>query len=425
MPSDYDLLQGFIQSFEKLTDDIPQDADIVAVCEALCRLDSSAMQLKPKVILCLSFCSASDLLKPSTTMKCRDTIRRFMDTKLLDYLISQLVPLLPRLKNERTTAAGRVKIRHAKNMLMPQLGFSSAEEELIMKWKANGGLRSIPLFHVVMTNIRLDQVSANLWWITPGILNLLDDPTGWYNLQCHGVQLLQQFLDLCADNENQALFSFAGTGLFDIYHPLLMNLFYNMPPMTDENTTKSIWSVVYPTLTSLYRAQYVTDTTRFKHMIGRLLSETFLQLIIPKLSYTNKELALQSMDYLLDIINLLGGFSIRYLQRILYVLGEYIIRSPYLILDITLEKKCLEVLDKLITVCHIDRIIAHKYDFLACILLTYEKFDAEEMADEVSNQLLMIASKLQSIGCDFANDYEVLCKNRPNLASIFKTVIDI
>ncbi|AGO10380.1 AaceriABL075Wp [[Ashbya] aceris (nom. inval.)] len=415
-------LLGFIAAVNHSLDYVPTDVELLQACRALEELTPISTEVQYKAAQCVAYYSMSEHLERSTKDHCMQILKGIMTDELLDHLIQQLQPMLLRTKNTRTTAAGRLK-KDTTTKLKPQLGFGMENEHEICAWKKSGGLRSIPLFFVVLSFLKHEHISSNLWWISPGILNLLDESEDIEHVKLPAVKLLHRFLECTVDITDTAHFSFAATGLFAVYEPILVGLCHQIPPLVDARQSLLIWSTAYPALLALYRVQYGPEGPEYKVHLGQLFSELILQLALPKVSMDHLELTTMLLDYTMQMIQLLGEFSVRYLQRSIYVVGEYIIRNPFLTLFQPLLEKALEMLAKLAEVCPPERVCAHRYDFLACLLITYEKCSTEDvLPDSTLNHIYRLAQLLRAAGCDFARDRATLLERNPDFERVLDSI---
>ena len=98
------------------------------------------------------------------------------------------------------------------------MGFEgNFEDEIWTNWRNRGGPRSVGLFYTILKHLRQKDISPNLWWISAGILNMMDDVTqGVENVRLYGVLLLQRFLQTIVDSDENNMFSFSSTGLYTV-----------------------------------------------------------------------------------------------------------------------------------------------------------------------------------------------------------------
>ncbi|AET39930.1 Tti2p Ecym_5154 [Eremothecium cymbalariae DBVPG len=421
MHSNYENSRIFLNRVDSSMNYLPRDDELIEICGIIDANENDIKSLRYNLILRICYYTMDDRLSPSTAIRCRDTIKNLMSEELLEFLIKSLNPILLKLKNNKASKSGRKKIEDNSFILRPRLGFSAKEDDLRTAWKNEGGLRSIPLFHIVLTYLKHDQISSNLWWITPGILNFLDDDQ--QEVKLSGVKLLRQFLEVSIDYSNTLQFSFSGTRLFDIYHPILLNLCYHMPPLTDVKTVTIIWRDVFPTLIALYKVEYIDDVQQLKVQIGSLLSEVIVQLIIPKIASEYPELTIIALDYATQLIHLLETSTVRYLQRIIYMLGEYIVRNPFITLFMPLVIKSAVLLQDLVLLCPTERVVAHKYDFLACVLILYDKCEREgTLSPEILEPLSKLMNMLKEKGCDYTDDREKILKRNQKFDVIIQQI---
>lgn len=355
----------------------------VLQCFAYFTLDAS-----PKSVLCLeTFEKVLNILTGTGQLR-RDEI--------LAWFVDELRPLLLCIKhNEKVSAS---------NALKPQIGMSYKEDAQREEWRKRGGLKSIPLFYVVLLHLKNKDVSSNLWWITPGILNLLDDTNDIEGVKLKGVFLLRVFLEHCFDDQGKWV-SFSDLGLFELYRPILVNMCYYMPPSYDSNTSLKVLQTVFPTLMSLYRLQFGDGSIRYKHYLGKFLSEIILQILVPRVNLTHESLTEYALDVVCQIIQIQKELSAVHLQRIIYVLGEYLVRNPFFTAFSSLLHGTLNVVSALISHCSKERIVAHKYDFLGLLLIIFEKCQQEgKLTQTRLEKLQTLRLSLEAAGCDFDTD---------------------
>lgn len=152
--------------------------------------------------------------------------------------------------------------------------------------------------------------------------------------------------------------------------------------MYTEKESLSTMQIAYPTLIKLYSTQFKKDTRMYKRKISEILTELLLQNVIPRLDLKYDTLIIFSLQIMKQLITILQGQSIIHLQRIIYCLGEYIVKTPFLTLYKPLIISVLDVLQTLIHECAPERIIAHKYDILTILIIIYEKCSREGIMDD-------------------------------------------
>lgn len=315
--------------------------------------------------------------------------------QIVDELIDKLRPLL--LRTEVPRDVKRPGLR-------PNIGLSFKADESRRKWKQNGGMKSIPLFYVVLLHLGHHRLSGNLWWITPGILNLLDDTTDLARIKLKGVLLLKTFLENAFEDDKRWI-SFRDTGLFKLYEPILKNMCYYLPPVHTAEECIMVWKDVLPTLDALYSLQFKDDPAGYRRRLGDLMSELILQQVIPRINMTNETLALFVLDTLNNQLQNLGEATLYYLSRIIYTLGEYLVRDPFITSFEGILQRTVDCLEVLIALCPPERVKAHKYDFLALVVIMFDKCKQEgKLTNELTTRLRRLVQKLEEAGCDFTND---------------------
>lgn len=393
-------LESFIEQFSGLH--VPQLSDIEL--RDICYFaEINKQELPEELILqtiqCLSYLALNEGEGGRVPLKTIEILMAVNSTgkdDTLHSLIEKLKPLLLRIdvNDGKKSASG----------LKPRVGMSFKEDEARRVWKETGGLQSLPLFYVVLLHLKNRDVSSNLWWITPGILNILDDTTDLICIKLRGVLLLKTFLSHSFEDQVNWI-SFVDTGLFQLYEPILLNMCYFIPPAySSENSLRTL-KIVFPTLNLLYRLRFQDSEIKYKYHLGKFLSEILLQNIIPRINITSEELTKFALDAMINIIEILQVSTVCHLQRIIYTLGEYLVQNPFFTAFSALMEKTLHVLESLVEVCPNERIIAHKYDFLALLLITYEKCKYEgKLSGDIVRRIKRLLQSLESKGCDYAND---------------------
>lgn len=324
--------------------------------------------------------------------------------EILDRLINKLRPLLLRISENERQPTG--------NALKPHIGMSYKEDEQRREWKEQGGLKSIPFFYVVLRHLQNRDVSSNVWWITPGILNLLDDTNDINGVKLKGVFLLGVFLEYCFGDQKNWV-SFYDLGLFELYRPVLLNMCYYLPPAYDSGTSLQIMKTVFPVLNSLYRLQFFDSDLDYKYHLGQFLSEILLQNLVPRINLSSEPLTEYALQIISEMIKLLGTSSAVHLQRIVYVIGEYLVRNPFFTAFESLMHGTLNIIETLIVTCADDRIVAHKYDFLGLLLITLGKCKQEgKLTPAMLCKLRGLRRSLEKAGCNFTTDKEEFTAHR-------------
>lgn len=341
------------------------------------------------------------------------------DHHLIDSFISALKPLLIKSVGINSTAlasSGRRKIESSRIGLRPRIGFEeSFAESKWREWRDNGGLRSIGLFYIILRNLKKRDISTNLPWISPGILNMLDDTTrGSENVRIYGIVLLGKLLQALLNDKDTYKFSFNETGLQKIYEPILTNILYQLPPSFSPEETICTWKVAYPVLQKLFQVEASGNIETFKTKLGRVFSETILQLTIPRIGLDHPDLSLWILEYCREIVLLLGKDMTLYLQRIIYVLGEIYLRNSFITLHMSVLHQCL---DLLIVVCQQsipESVTNHRYDILACTILCYEKcYNEGTLSSDISRKCRSLLGILNALGCSFKDELAPLTKRKP------------
>lgn len=343
----------------------------------------------------------------------------------LDRFILEIRPMLANSNGHDISPSGRYQRESKSFTLQPQLGFDdNSEDEMWETWRKVGGMRSLGLFYTILTTLRQEQFSANLWWITPGIVNLMRDTTvGSSNVKLNGVFLLQTFLQACICQGKSKKFIFSNTGLYKLYDPMLKSLTYSLPPSFEPSTTLEIWKIVYPTLLLLFKAEFSDDSENYLKAVGSLFSENILQLTLPRIGYEYTELAKWILYYSKELVDILSVNTTIYLQRIIYAFGETFIRNPFITLEMDIMESCIELFTCVSLNCIPDSIVNQKFDLLACVLIAFEKATNEgTLTPAFENRCLTLLSSLKSCGCDFTDEINSL-KHRQALVPLLDQII--
>nr|CAO98781.1 hypothetical protein [Nakaseomyces delphensis] len=325
------------------------------------------------------------------------------EEECVENMIKVIEPLLikkPRLTEKQKRLKG----------LNPKLGFSLGEDDIYEEWKRKGGIESIPICFVILKHLKISQISKNLWWIIPFIFNLLDDTSDLHGVRMPAVLLLRTMLNsIFYEQHSDKWMAFKDTGLFEEYENMLVNFCFYLPPSYDAAETLKIWETVIPTIQVLYKTQYIQDTARQKMHIQKFLGEVILQNCLLRCGCKYENLT----TYLLRTIRVgfsyLGEDSIALLQRLIYDMGQYLIKDPFFTAFEPLMHEVTCTIEYTIQANNEKRIIAHKYDFLGLILLIYGKLKFEEQEKSiVMEELRDIVGMLNKIGCNFNEDIQHL-----------------
>lgn len=319
--------------------------------------------------------------------------------EITSFLITKIQPLLINKKN--------AVIDKQSKGLNPKLGFSFGDDEVYEIWKKNGGIRSIPLCLTILSHLPIDKISTNLWWISPFILNLLDATSDLQNLRLPGVKLLHVMLEkVFIDQYSNKWLKFKDTGLFQEYERILINFCFYLPPSYDSQNTLLIWRQVFPAIYSLYKAQYIEDEYQLRLHILKFISEVILQNCLPRCGCKYDQLTSFLIHFMIEMIRTLGEKSTIYIQRVIYDIGQYLIKDPFFTAFDKLIFETIELVEAIIGYCNTTRVLEHRYDILGIILLIYGKLKNEEsMSDKIRKQLQHTIKMLKDRGCNFS--YEI------------------
>lgn len=398
------IVSKFIDVCDNTADplELPHDILDKIFASDLSKLDDTT---RYNVIRCVSYYS----LHPD--LATREAVIEFFTKnsndfdQLQDFLIQSLKPKLLRSKtndNLRRLGKSSSTIQMGLN---PALGFSFEEDRQINDWKKNGGIKNISLFYLILRTMRNKQVSVNLNWIIPGIMNMLDNTTDMKMIKMNGVLLLKTFISFSFQNDSDVQannwINFQQTGIFEMVEPILLNLCYFLPPTYNEHESLEIQEQVHETVIILYEQSL--DDTEMKRRIGRIvLSDIILRHTIPRIGIKYESLLEHQLTMIERIVQLLGVSVTKYLQRILFSFGKYIIGDPF----VTTVKKSIilhliQIVNTLVDVCKTERIQRHRYDFMLLICLISEKYEAEgEMTEALKHRLKEMFHHLETKGCD-------------------------
>ncbi|CAR23032.1 Tti2p [Lachancea thermotolerans CBS 6340] len=390
----------FIGNVGSSLDYKPTAEELSDVCDQLLKEHTQMSSIGiAAAIKSITFYCLDKRLNGEIRQGCLECIKAVMNAEVWAILAEDLRAMLIQLRNKQISAAGRLKGSNTLT-LRPTKGFSLQEDKVRNAWQENGGKRSIPLFYVVLAHIEHRNISSNLWWVTPGILNLMDDTTDLEGIKLQGVVLLRQFLTESIDLTDANHFDFANTGLFEIFDSSLKSLWYHFPPSTEPILTAKIWDLVFSTYIPLCKAQFAKDCASYDLHVSQFMSEILLQATLPRIAADYKDLTVQVLQYMDTIFDILGPKSVVHLQRVIFNIGEHIIRNAFITLFMPLVHQVLSTLTHLVSVCPEERIVAHKYDLLACALILSEKCRLEGTLDgRTSAHLRKFLQALQQNGC--------------------------
>ncbi|EDO15713.1 hypothetical protein Kpol_1000p26 [Vanderwaltozyma polyspora DSM 70294] len=311
---------------------------------------------------------------------------------MLHGLIDHLQPLLLKCSNSGKTEG-----------LRPNLGFSIKNDDLRTKWLDCGGLQSIPLFYTILRFMKRNEISSNLWWITPGILNLLDDTTDLERIKLGGVKLLQVLLEHTFAGsvvEDERWMSFPETGLFKLYEPILINMTYYLPPSYSSKETLMVFEMVFPTLELLYKREFNDNRAMYQKNLQKILSVVILQNVMPRVTYQYEDLTLYILNLTVELLNELQGASVIHLSRLIFNLGEYVIRNPFFTAFPSIMNETMRLIQTLIDITPEERLKCHNFDLYGLLFIMYEKNYQEGTLSEDRMTLMQeMIIELETKGC--------------------------
>ncbi|CAB4256497.1 similar to Saccharomyces cerevisiae YJR136C TTI2 Putative protein of unknown function [Maudiozyma barnettii] len=410
------LINKFFQVCDRATDPLELPHDLLDLVIAA-QLSDFNCNDRYKVLKCVSYYSLHPDLP--TKRKIINYFEKYSSDSdgLMNYLIDELKPMLLRSNSSRR------KMANVHTGLNPTLGFSFEEDTFITGWKANGGLKGIPLFYMVLRHLNKSQISVNLNWIIPGIMNMLDNTSELKMIKMKGVLLLKTFLLYCFESNESTTgnwISFKQTGVFEMVDPILKNMCYFLPPSYNEHDSLDILEEVYDTLIVLYKRGL--NNGMMKRKLGTvLLSDIILRHTLPRIGIKYEALLQFQLDSVERIIDILDDNTVIHLQRIIYTFGEYIIRDPFLttIKNNNILPKIIDVFNKIVNICPEERIQAHKYDFVAAVCIIFQKYDSEGgVSVELLNDLGKFLDNLVVKGCNLDDIITPLMKENPQFKEL-------
>ena len=297
------------------------------------------------------------------------------------------------------------------------------EDNIRNIWYEKNEIKYIGLFYFILMKLRHKDISGNLSWIIPGILNLMDDTDHLEEVKLPAIQLFHQLL-VCFSNDNDnndfnRWIQIQDTGIYNLFEPILKKMLFFTPPSFKPENTLKIWSTVYPTLIKLYQLQFnynqhtAFNKEQYNDILVQLCSEVILQHNIPRCEGLKYEkLLLFALDQLTIVLRLLGASSVILLQRIIYVIGENIVKDHYFTLFDHVVDKIIEFLKILIVeIIPKERIEAHKFDLFGILVMITIKCDAEgklekdrlEHLQEILKQM-----EIKSVSVSQMKDYLII-----------------
>lgn len=335
-------------------------------------------------------------------------------TPIINILIEDLRPHLLRTKNEKV-----VKQANKNVGLNPKLGLSMQEDSMREQWHRNNEFKYIGTFSFILMKFRHQDISSNLWWVIPGILNMMDDTSYFDDVKLPSIRLFYQLLEcFTKDGSNSASkwLSIKDTGIYDLFEPTLKNMLFFTPPSFPKKQTLQIWSVVYPVLIKLYELQFnflAEDSQQYHEKLITLCNEVILQHSIPRCGFKYEELLLFALNQLIQLLQIVGQSSVLIFQRIIYVIGETLISDPFFTLFDSVIDASIKLIDNLIEICPKDRLRAHRFDLVGLAFIIAVKCDKEGRLEgnSILNSLQHLVYKLNAHGVDTAAIQESLIKD--------------
>ncbi|CEP60980.1 Tti2p LALA0_S02e04060g [Lachancea lanzarotensis] len=393
-----------LRSFNKRVKDsvefIPDSSELKTACRDLIDCSNSLTNAdRVRSLESVSYFCLSPQISPQLKNECESCFRAVLNEESLATIIDDIRPMLLQVKNSRISEQGRLRQQEAL-ILNPKKGLVFEEDDIRSKWAQVGGKRTISLFYVVLGQLRTKDVSSNLGWIVPGILNLMDDTSDLEGIKLQGVLLLKRFLSETVGYSYQPQFDFSSTGLVKAFEPILTSMWYHFPQSTDPVLTKKIWDTVFPTLIALYRVEYSSRPQQLSENVSKFLSEVLLQVTIPRIAMDYPDLTIDTLKRIETCVQILREKSVIHLQRVIHVSGEYLICNVHIRNLKHIAHSVVSVLEAFIEECPTDRIIAHRYNLLACALVMCERSFAEEklQGEEVYIECRSLIKALNSKG---------------------------
>ncbi|CCE61708.1 hypothetical protein TPHA_0B00360 [Tetrapisispora phaffii CBS 4417] len=387
---------------------------------------SNSVNLKIKCIQFVSYCVLGDIVTKEISDLSATTVDSVLSKNIddKDIIMDGLIANIQNLLYKPSNSFANVRSKSLGSGLNPKLGFNRTDETNLEQWKLNGGLYSIPLLHVILRHLDRKHFSSNIWWITPAILNLLDDTSDLHKIKLKGVKALQTllkypFCSLPNGKESQWI-SFEQTGLFGIFEPILVNMTYFLPPSYPAKETCIIYESIFPALILLYKRQYENNEVQYKTCLQKLLSDNILTNIFPRIVSEHESLTLTTIKFTNQLINELKENITILLSRFIFVLGEYFVKNPFFTTSIAIVEETIKLISLLINFAPIERLNCHKYDFTALLIIIYEKNDLEGTLDsDLLDKLKTTWDSLIDKKCGLdKNEMEQLLKSRNNLEQL-------
>ncbi|SCV99336.1 LAFE_0A00914g1_1 [Lachancea fermentati] len=406
-------LETFVSKLKDSPNFQPDSSEIKKVCDLVTSSqDWMTPELQADVLRSISYFVLDNKIEQNTRDLCSDTISNLITRDTLQNFITSLTPMLMQIKSKYVSAAGRFKSLPSMT-LKPTIGFTANEDKIREDWLASGGIRGISLFFVTLKHMEHRDISSNLWWITPGILNIMDDTTDLLRIRLKGAVLLDCFLGTTYDSTDTAQFDFSTTGLFDVYYGCLRSMWYLLPPSTNSKITEQVWKIVFPAMLSLFKAQFASEDLLYSNQINKFLSEILLQGTLPRVAPDHVELTIDLLRYIQVVLQILGLRSAVHMQRLIYTVGEFIIRNPFITLFVPLIHETVTTLSEMVKVCPEVRVAAHKYDLLGGVFILYLKCRSEGKLDTQTLHFLRDYTRLlQAAGCKLSPEDLEMIKER-------------
>lgn len=286
-----------------------------------------------------------------------------VDDKLIILWIKEQLPKTT-TSNRSITPAGRLKASKLwNNALLPKIGLSLLDDDQEaslsimnhrMQWLV---LRTIDQFS--------NSISQELWWITPTILAFLDHSK--ISVKLLGVEMLSHFLNSVPQQV------FVNAGLFTVYYEALRNLCFYLPPAVDQPSVLKIMQKVYPCMVAL-----ISKSVHPENHFLEFFSDIILKATIPRIYDLGPQLSVYVLKFLrTEYLTKRKNEVFINVQRLIYVIGNYFVQNPFLTTDISLLQETQKILKVLL---HLDS--QYKYDYLAMIIIMWEKCMKEGQADQ-------------------------------------------
>lgn len=375
------VIEDFINRCDRARDitELPSVSVLEGVCQMVQGMDGSQFVETNSVTLIekMTYFLIRDLKVNHEVLGAIDYIWGNIEDPLMFHreLVGKLKPNLPPIQKKISKNG---KFQPINRGLNPQLSFNQNGENVMKLWLQRQSWKCYGLFYLVLSKIPSSEVSSSLNWIIPGILNLLDDTEDLKGIKLVGVVLLNKWLDCYGDDR---WLQFSQIGIYDIIEPILFNMLHLVPPLYSMEDTLQIWEILYPTILHLYRVQFDGNKRKYDIQLQILISKNILQYSIPHCELKWDKLSEYQLVQLKELVVEIGESSVILVTRIIYTLGEILVKSPYITLFPNIMHAVLQVVQVLIEVVPEERITSHRFDIIGLVVILSKKCSEEGVQD--------------------------------------------